>query len=275
MRSRTVPSSRFNLRAALFATLPFTFFCIPTVSHRPDPDTSLWRFKLHYYRNFTDRAVKGGCCETIVKAKGPIRGRAPERLTYLSQKYYPTLLRRICAETWRFGTEQVIVVLLAIAALALQIRYGLVRRGDWKPSVLSMLWPYVCLMLSFIVYQFLRVPKLLYTELQTTSRSTEESLRAAIAERDNSLRALTDKPKRTAAEQHHYDKAKETLKKFGPAFADALRLLKTHGKLTFGFYPPQLPPGVRADELQRIYIACLGEGLVTKHEKPGSGGEDV
>lgn len=111
----------------------------------------------------------------------------------MSQGYYPKLLRGISAETWRFGREQVIVVLLAIAALSLQIRYGLVRRGDWKPSVPSMLWPYLGLMAAFIIYQFLRVPKLLYEELQATSHSSEEGLRAAIAERDTNLRALTEK----------------------------------------------------------------------------------
>ena len=122
------------------------------------------------------------------------------------------LLRRICTEIWRFGTEQVIVIVLAIAALGLQIRYGLVRQGDWKPSVLAMLWPYAGLMVAFIAYQFLRVPKLLYTELEMASHTTEESLRAAITERDNSLHALKEKPPRTPAEQHDYEQLRKHYK---------------------------------------------------------------
>jgi len=42
-------------------------------------------------------------------------------------------------------------------------------------------------------------------------------------------------------------------------------------KPTFGTYFPELPPGMHGDELLRIYNACLGEGLVTKQEKHGSG----
>jgi hypothetical protein len=83
-------------------------------------------------------------------------------------------------EIWRFGVEQVIVVIIGIATLALQLRYGLVHRGDWKPSVFAILWPYFGLVALFIVYQFIHVPSLLYTELQTALARSEESLRAAL-----------------------------------------------------------------------------------------------
>ena len=88
-----------------------------------------------------------------------------------------------------------IVIFIAIATLALQIRYGLVRQGDWKPSVVAMLWPYFVLIIAFIAHQFLRVPKLLYMELQTASRRKEGSLRAVISEQENNLHVLTEKPK--------------------------------------------------------------------------------
>lgn len=183
----------------------------------------------------------------------------------MSQGYYPTLLRRICTEIWRFGIAQVIVIVLAIAALALQIRYGLVREGDWRPSVLAILWPYVGLMVAFIAYQLLRVPKLLYTELQMASRSTEESLRAMVTERDKTIR------ERTPAEQHHYDMAKKTLKQLGPSCVIALRHLKTHGRLTFGTYGPEIPIGIGRDDLLRIYNACVAAGLVTSRDNPSQG----
>lgn len=65
---------------------------------------------------------------------------------------------------WRVGTEQVILILLAIVTLALQIRHGLVRQGDWQPSIITIVEPYVFYLILFLLYQFLRVPKLLYEE---------------------------------------------------------------------------------------------------------------
>jgi hypothetical protein len=189
----------------------------------------------------------------------------------LSRGYYLTFLRRILAEIWRFGVAQVVVILVAIAALALQIRYGLVRHGDWKPSLFAMLSPYGGLMVAFIAYQFLRVPKLLYTELQAAARSTEESLRAAIIERDNSLQTLREKPPRTPAEQHDYETAKKALQILGNKGLIALRHIRKHGSLTFGTYNPVLPPGLNLNDTFWVYNHCASEGVLSCSEKWGSG----
>ena len=140
---------------------------------------------------------------------------APSSGTCLSLGYYPILLRRICTEIWRFGTEQVIVIVLAIAALALQIRYG--------------------------------------------------------AERETALHLLTTKPPRTSAEQHDYDTAKAALALLKQKGVIALRHLRKHGTLTFGFNPPVLPPGLTLNDTFWVYNHCASEGVVTCSEKSGSG----
>jgi len=80
-----------------------------------------------------------------------------------------------------------------------------------------------------------------------------------------------DKPKRTKAEQYHYENAVKALHELGSGAAVALRHLKTHGTLTFGTYYPLLPSGMSGDQAFGIYNTCVARGLVTQLEKPGSG----
>jgi hypothetical protein len=162
-----------------------------------------------------------------------------------------------------WGKVQVIVVLLAVATLALQIREGLVRSGDWKPSIIAIIGPYVAYAILFLLYQFVRSQRLLYVELQTTSRDTEKSLLAIIAERDAALRALTEQRKRTAAEQHDYATAKEALQLVGTKGLTAMRHIRRHGSLTFGTFPPVLPPGLNINDTLWAYNHCASEGLLT------------
>lgn len=156
-----------------------------------------------------------------------------------------------------------IVLLLAIATLALQIREGIVRSGDWKPSIIAMVGPYIAYAALFLVYQFIRAQRLLFTELQIASQTTEASLRAIISERDTVLRGLTDKPRRTPAEQHDYETAKRTLQLLGLNGLLAMRHIRRHGSLVFGTYPPVLPHGLTLQETLRVYDHCATEGLLT------------
>jgi hypothetical protein len=181
----------------------------------------------------------------------------------LSQRYYRTVLSRVWQDTRRWGKEQVLVLLLAIATLALQIREGIVRSGDWKPSIIAMVGPYIIYAAIFLVYQFIRAQRLLFAEFQATSRTMEDSLRSIIAERDAALRNLTDKPKRTPAEQHDYETAKKVLQLVGGNGLTAMRHIRRHGTLIFGTYPPVLPQGLALQETLRVYDQCASEGLLT------------
>jgi len=102
--------------------------------------------------------------------------------------------------------------------------------------------------------------------------STVEEKNAQIAERDGIIRTFQEKPKRTAAEQHHYETAKKALEELGPNARIALCHLKIHGELTFGTYNPVLPAGWGGDQLRGMYISLAVRGLVSqKAGKRGSG----
>jgi hypothetical protein len=91
-----------------------------------------------------------------------------------------------------------------------------------------------------------------------------------IEQRDETIRATTAKPTRTAAEQHHYDTAKNTIKRLGASCVAALGYLQTHERFVIGTFGSVLPPGISRDELIRIYEACREAGIVTARDNPSS-----
>jgi hypothetical protein len=130
--------------------------------------------------------------------------------------------------------------------------------------------PLVAFAVVMIVRLFLS-PFLVYRNRDIEARINEEQLSKQISDRDQTIRTLTEKPRRTAAEQHHYDIAKKALQKLSPDTVSALRHLKTQGKLTFGTFPPSLPSGISVSRLVDIYLECSREGLVATHDDSQKG----
>jgi hypothetical protein len=186
----------------------------------------------------------------------------------LSQKYYPTLLRRVGAEFLQFGIAQVIIIVVAIVTLALQIKYGVLGPGDFWPSVAATILPYFGLIFLFILYQLLRVPRLLHEEQSISFATKEAELCSAIEQRDQTILGLQP-PKRTPAEQHAYDTLRSALDTTKNDGLTALRHLKNHGTLTFGTYDPQLPIGMTRDRALWVYNHCLSLGIVTRQANLG------
>lgn len=82
------------------------------------------------------------------------------------------------------------------------------------------------------------------------------------------MQSMPWKKNKAPVEQHHFNTAKCALEKLGPDAVTALRFLKTHRRLTWGFNPPSLlPPGLTDSREQRLSIACALEGLVTPTEQ--------
>jgi hypothetical protein len=88
----------------------------------------------------------------------------PHKVVNLTQNYYRILFRRICAEAMSWGFPQIIAALLALVTLALQIRYGLIEHGQWKPSVISIILPYVGITAIYLAIELIQVPAALYRE---------------------------------------------------------------------------------------------------------------
>ncbi len=156
-----------------------------------------------------------------------------------------------------------IVIVVAIVTLALQIKYGVLRPGDFWPSVAATILPYVALIFLFILYQLLRVPRLLHEEQGASFATKETELHSVIKQRDQTILDLQP-PKRTPAEQHAYDTLKSALDTTKRDGLTALRHLKNHGTLTFGTYDPQLPVGMTRDQIFWVYNHCLSLGIVTR-----------
>lgn len=138
---------------------------------------------------------------------------------------------------------------------------------DWE-LIKTSLWLYLFAFAVYALVHLSRVPR----KLDDDRESRERSLIAIISQKDDAIRSLNDRPKRTAAEQHHYEKAKAALDKLGTDAVKALRHLQTQGKLTFGFYNPQaIPEAMTGEQLHNVYRACAVEGLVSQQEHTGSG----
>jgi hypothetical protein len=121
----------------------------------------------------------------------------------------------------------------------------------------KMLWGCLAILsLVFASYRVWRKERIQASaRLDAIKSAAEERIArkdAEIANRDQKIQALTEKPKRSAAEQHHFETARKALQELGPTAEAALRHLRTHEALTFGTYNPVLPAGMRGDQLLGI-----------------------
>jgi hypothetical protein len=101
-------------------------------------------------------------------------------------------------------------------------------------------------------------------------RVTIEDRNQTVAERDReiqekarTIQALSAKPKRTAAEEHHYLTAQTALQKLGEDCITVLRHLRTHDTLTFGEFDAQTPTGMTVEKTRVILDHCVTEHLAT------------
>ncbi len=94
-----------------------------------------------------------------------------------------------------------------------------------------------------------------------------------ISEYEKTIQQLSEKPARSAAEQHRYEKVKKELQALGDKGIRALRFLHEHGAMKFGVYnPPNIPSGLTAADLLWVYNHCSTVGIVRCEEgKLGTG----
>jgi len=106
------------------------------------------------------------------------------------------------------------------------------------------LWLYGFAFVIYILFHLSRTPKKLDIERDTRETallSYISSRDQTIKERDEEIRISKEKPKRTAAEQHAHDAVERALKVVGKKGITALRLLRTHGTITFNFNASSVP----------------------------------
>lgn len=207
---------------------------------------------------------------------GP-KERAEKWRVFVFNRFFPHFWEDIKA---RFGAT-VLGILTALLVLLAQFYYGVIADGI-HGRILSIVWPYVPLLVAFTIYHLARTPWLISNEyldaIATLNRAvaqheaTSTELRELVHKKDEEIRSLNE-PKRTPAEQYHYDKAKAFLDKRGAKFIAALQHLRNHGDLTYSSagvtMHTQWPPKMDRNEAISIYDACIEADLVTHQEIPG------
>lgn len=94
-------------------------------------------------------------------------------------------------------------------------------------------------------------------------KTTIADQRRELADRDEKIKALMERPKRSAAEQHDYDKLKKALGMFKETGQVALQYIRSVGNIAFdSTWSPTLPSGLTVDKALWVYQHCATEGLL-------------
>jgi hypothetical protein len=89
-------------------------------------------------------------------------------------EYYRRFWKGFRDSFLRSTREQVIGALLVFGILAFQVLLGVVRTSDLRVNLLAILWPYILLLLGFVVWHLISVPLALDRERKI---ATDEALR--------------------------------------------------------------------------------------------------
>jgi hypothetical protein len=180
------------------------------------------------------------------------------------ESYYLRFWKRFRKDATPWARDNIVwgLAVLVIPPLAVYV-HDPHAQIDWS-VIKTGIGLYIFTAAIYILVHVGRIPKKLDDDRQVIA--TE--LAKTIADQKQTIRDVTAKPQRTAAEQHNYDKAKECLEKFGQKAAIALRHLKACGSIivaspgmgnNIGSFPP---PGITPAELNWALGACAGEGVV-------------
>lgn len=187
--------------------------------------------------------------------------------------YYSRLGKRFWKDATPWARDNigwgVIVLLLPPALTFFRDRHAQI---DWTNIRSTLVLYGVALPVYFLVH-LIRTPKKLDQQrdaerasLEAERDAREADLRKELLAKDETIRqqkAALEKPKLTAAEQHDYETAKRVLKTLGETGLIGLRHIRRHGKLTFGTFPPVMPPGLTLDKTLWVFNHCASEGVLT------------
>lgn len=124
-------------------------------------------------------------------------------------------------------------------------------------------------------------PYLIYRDRHLLAKRQELSLSQDIAsqsnalkERDEKIRAISEKPQRTPAEQHDYETVLKALTVVRKKGIDALRHLRRQGQITFDHSSCTAPlAGYTNADLLYVYRHCAVEGVLHKNTTFGNSEE--
>jgi cell division protein FtsB len=176
--------------------------------------------------------------------------------------YYSRVWKRFLKDATPWARDNIlwgaVVVVLPPVFVFLRDRHAQI---DWTVIRATLVLYSFALPLYFAVH-LIRTPK----KLDQERNAREANMRQEIAARDETIKqknAELEKPKYTAAEQHDYETARKALKTLGQKGLIALRHIRRHDSLTFGTYPPVLPPGLNSNHTLWVFNHCASEGVLT------------
>lgn len=159
------------------------------------------------------------------------------------------------------------------------------KDSDWHVLFIASL-PFVGIVLVTLLINAIRAPVKLDNRRAFRSKLLRESSHRRIADQENSHRkeiddvnrstaALLQKPKRTAAEERHYQTAKALLEKYGENVAIVLRFLRQTGAIIH--HPSMIvigPTGFTQDQTMEALLSLWAEHVVIRTPKslPGAMG---
>lgn len=180
--------------------------------------------------------------------------------------YYARFWKRFFSDATPWARDNIVwdVIVLVVPPFAAylrdrhtQINWALIREA---------LWLYAFAAAIYILVHLCRTPKKLDLERDAREIAFLDDILGRdqmIKEREETIRTLREKPKRSAAEQHDYDKLKKALGMFKETGLIALRYIRSVGSITFGgAYSPTLPSGLTPEKALWVYRHCASEGLL-------------
>lgn len=140
-----------------------------------------------------------------------------------------------------------------------------------ESSLAPLAWKIPLGVLAIIGFvRLISAPYWIYRDRHQTAQERENVLMADLSTRNETITALSTRPKRSPAEQNDYDTAKKALRLLKEKGVIAMRHIRKYGSLTFGTYSPVLPPGLNLNDTLWVYNHCASEGILTQKDNLGN-----
>jgi hypothetical protein len=75
--------------------------------------------------------------------------------------YYRRWFLQVLQQTLSFGRDQAVALIIAIAILLFQAHSGTLQTSDFRANAFATLWPYLAIVLVYLVIQIVRAPLIL------------------------------------------------------------------------------------------------------------------
>jgi len=177
--------------------------------------------------------------------------------TVTFKDYYRRFRKQFAKDLLRFGREQVIGALLAVAILALQLYFGLIPAFQTRKSWVSILLPYFLLIVGLCVLSALRAPVAVDRDRHKQIREQADEIVKLNGEKCRLEELLY--PKVSPEEERKRKIVAEIMDGFSPEWKKIVRFIWDYG--TINATTLQLQSGFDYNDVNRTLVECGVRGL--------------